>query len=1149
MKNICTLLSLVVLLVPWLPAAGQRVQFERDFAPSEGWTKPVEQPFREDICLNGWWSFQPVAVPGDWKRNTGVAPELPAPVEEKWERTPIKIPSPWNVNTWGAGRDAGAGTAHPYRPSSLYFPSYPAAWDDVEMGWLKRSFSIPKSWVGRRIVLHFEAVAGDARVFVNEQEQPAGGHFGSHLPFEIDITDVARIGGDNELLVGVRGMHLFDKLSEKYAKMRSPYPPGSTTDHLRGIWQDVFLLGLPPVRVADVFVKPFVDQDRLEAEVTLRNDSDREQSAAVGGAVQPWINLAGTNVLDAPEPKWRLGDPALKLPAAAVTLKPGESRIVTLSARPGAQLKLWSPDTPNLYGLVLSVDTGKTTCDRSFTRFGWRQVKIKGGDVLLNGKKIQMFGDLLHPFGPFVNSRRYVWAWYTMIKEMNGNAVRPHAQPHPRHYLDLADEMGLLVLDETALFGSSIKLNFEEPSAWTNFAAHYDELIRRDRNHPSVFGWSWGNELFATFIYDTNIGKEQADAWYRQLAELGDRGRRLDPTRDWFSCDGDEDLRGTMPVWNKHFGHGRPDAIPAGLDKPLMIGESGGSYYARPGQLAVFNGDRAYASYAGRNEALAIDVYDNIVNLALPKLAFYSPAETAWFGLEHLNLGYRDFTRLPTLEDGIWFKAFAEDKPGVQPERLPPYVCTLNPGWDASLPLFKPLPMFEAQKAALAKGGPLPCPWDRRPEIAKATGVSVPATIDQVAFVGAEEGELFRRLKAVGVPVVHTSKAKTLKLVIVDGATFSPAMAPAAKQVTEVVQAQGGALLVMFRASGKIAPALNELLPQPVELTPRSATALAREDDDAWTDGLGLAALYFAEDPADRLIVKCGLAGDFTGNSRVLLKASNTDWSLFNNAPENAKCAAVVLYEALQKPAGTALVAMDCGNGRALVSTIDVIPSSEANLALWRRLFANAGVRLAAPSSVGGGAVRAVNAAGALVRCLALGPLAASAPAAALNEKLVPGTAAVPAEGAKEAGSTWRSVTAIGEDRFNFDQLGAPTGKGEGYVACFSFAINCPTDLGDPLVAGPDAPKVGLWCYEADEVKLLVNGSEAAKGRPETADYRERVLFDALPLKKGWNRVLFQVAAAQIAGERQGTLAVRLTCDRPGFLSQLQTAVAPPKTP
>ncbi len=939
-----------MVLVAVQGATELRVVFPRDFAPSEGWVKPVEQPYRQEICLNGRWEFQPVPIPGDWKRNAGIGPELAIPASDKWETTPIKIPSAWNVNTWGAGRNVGEGTAHRYWPSSEYYPSYPAHWDGVEMGWLRRRFRVPDSWGDCRIVLHFEAVAGEAQVFVNGKRM--GGHFGSFLPFELDVTGYMKSGAENELLVGVRAMHLFDKVSERYKKMRSPYPPGSTTDNLRGIWQDVFLLGLPVVRVADVFVKPFVDRDTLEVEITVRNDSMREQTVEIKGVVQPWVNLAGTSVLDAPEPKWRLDPAVMSLPAQRVTITPGEARVIKMKAKVAGSLKLWSPDTPNLYGLVLSLDGDGKAIDRSYTRFGWRQVKIAGRDVLLNGQEIKMMGDLLHPFGPFVNSRRYVWAWYRMIKDMHGNAVRPHAQPHPRHYLDLADEMGLLLLDETAMFGSSIKLNFEEPQAWDRYAEHYDNLILRDRNHPSVFGWSWGNELFAIFIYDKTITTQQTDAWYRKLAELGNRGRRLDPTRDWFSCDGDEDVRGSMPIWNKHFGHGlpHPDWLPEEPTKPMMVGESGGTYYARPGQLAVFNGDRAYENYLGRNKALAIDVYDNIVNLALPKLVFFSPAETAWFGIEHLNFGYRDFTRLPNAEDGVWFMPFEEGKPGVQPERLPPYVATLNPGWDPDLPLYKPLPIFEAQKAAQAGGGPEPCRWDHKRKIKKVAAAAVKATIGRVTFAGALDGELYKYLDSLGLPMVGVD-VESSALLIIDAESIADVTPEGVKEITKVVLGNEGAVLVMFRKSGAVPAVLNELLPAQVTLISRKATALVPGSRHAWTGGLGLGDIYFAEDSTDKYILKCGLDGDFVKKGRVLLEASNTDWSLFNNVREDAKCAAVVLYESLVKPSGTALVEMPSGRGRVIVSSLDIEPKSEANMAFWRRLFANAGVRFRAPKS------------------------------------------------------------------------------------------------------------------------------------------------------------------------------------------------------
>jgi beta-galactosidase len=224
--------------------------------------------------------------------------------------------------------------------------------------------------------------------------------------------------------------------------------------------------------------------------------------------------------------------------------------------------------------------------------------------------------------------------------------------PEKLEFYELCDEMGLMVLDETALFGSSIQLNFEEPAAWERFEAHYDGLVRRDRNHPSVFGWSFGNELFAIFLYNP-MPKEEADGTYAKLAALGLRARQLDPTRPFITCDGDEDLRGTLPVWSKHYGHGVPK--PPAVDKPMVVGESGGTYYATPGQLAAFNGGRAYESYRGRSEALAIDVYENIVKMARPGLTYFSASETVWFGLEHLGLGWRDASRLPTLRDGVFF--------------------------------------------------------------------------------------------------------------------------------------------------------------------------------------------------------------------------------------------------------------------------------------------------------------------------------------------------------------------------------------------------------------------------------------------------------------------------------------------------------------
>ncbi|MCX5684640.1 MAG: hypothetical protein NT049_13265, partial [Planctomycetota bacterium] len=831
------------------------------------------------------------------------------------------------------------------------------------------------------------------------------------------------------------------------------------------------------------------------------------------------------SVLDAPEPKWRLDEPAMALPPQRIALKPGEMKTVTLSEKVAGRLKLWSPDAPNLYGLILAVDTGGRTLDRSYTRFGWRECKIAGKNFVLNGQPLKMTGDLLHPFGPFINSRRYVWAWYRMIKDMGGNAVRPHAQPHPRHYLDLADEMGLLVLDETALFGSSISLNFEAPAAWQRFAEHYDGLVLRDRNHPAVCGWSFGNELFAIFNLN-NVPNDAADGWYKQLAELGLRALRLDPTRPWISCDGDEDLGGTLPVWSKHFGHGTPlDRLPDG-DKPLMVGESGGTYYARPKQMAEFNGPRAYESYAGRNEALAIDVYDNIVRMARPRLAYYSASETAWFGLEHLACGYSDFSRLPGKDDGVFFaKPFEEGKPGIQPERLPPYVATLNPGWDPSLPLYKPLAMFQAEKAALAKDGPQPCPWDHKAKPAVPAApvpATLPPTIEKVAFIGQRTAALGRRLAVLGVPLADGAQGFT----IVDADSLSDAaLAQQAKLALDAARTGGSTVLVML--GGGAAPA--DLLPAAVRLTDHPATALVPDAAHPWTAPFSLPDLYFAEDGNDRFIMRRGLDGPLLEGARVLLRASNTDWSLFNNAPEHSKCAALVLYEHLQKPSGAALVERAHGSGKLVLCSLDYRVGSRAADTFWRRLLAGMGLKLGRPAD----AVQpAFDEAGTLLNALAVGRFAAPSADAALATDFEGDATVRPVAGDKAGALVWQPVNGPSLDRFVFQEMREAGPEAEPFAVYFSYWIRSPRALDDLLADGPDAPRFSTVFYVSEKCRLLVNDREVKATATEPADYRTRLTFENIPLKKGWNHFLVKVAARQLRGENPATLAVRFRASR-----------------
>ncbi len=176
--------------------------------------------------------------------------------------------------------------------------------------------------------------------------------------------------------------------------------------------------------------------------------------------------------------------------------------------------------------------------DRKYARFGWREFKIKGEDFYLNDRKIRIKGDSWHFMGIPQLTRRYAYAWYRALKDAGGNGVRLHAMPYPTFYLEVADEMGVCVLDESAIWASHCAFNYDEPVTWERFYAHVTSLVLRDRNHPSVMGWSVENEIrMALARYspteetlNSDAGEGRQDAGHRPGARSHpglDQRRRL----------------------------------------------------------------------------------------------------------------------------------------------------------------------------------------------------------------------------------------------------------------------------------------------------------------------------------------------------------------------------------------------------------------------------------------------------------------------------------------------------------------------------------------------------------------------------------------------------------------------------------------------
>jgi beta-galactosidase len=150
-------------------------------------------------------------------------------------------------------------------------------------------------------------------------------------------------------------------------------------------------------------------------------------------------------------------------------------------------------------------------------------------------------------------------------------------------------------------------------------------------------------------------------------------------------------------------------------------------------------------------------------------------------------------------------------------------------------------------------------------------------------------------------------------------------------------------------ADKQLSPALNNFLPVKVEITTRGATSLESNRSTSIGKYFGLPDLYFAEVKDDNKILKQGLSGDIVKQGTIVFDASNTDWSLFNQSPENRKCAQIVLYEHLKKPQGVAMVNSALNNAQLSLSTIDYKIPGKETADFWKNVFAAMRIKTYAP--------------------------------------------------------------------------------------------------------------------------------------------------------------------------------------------------------
>ncbi|MFY0626807.1 MAG: hypothetical protein JXR07_10940 [Reichenbachiella sp.] len=1115
MKSHHLLLILFCVLGNFISLA-QGIQFNNEFAPQEGLIKSVEKPYRDEICLNGSWQFMPIQLKEGLSFEEIKNQELPG--ASGWDSTPAKIPSPWNVNgfTNGQGGDFRA------------FPSYPESWNDVKSGWLKKTINVPADWAGNRLRIHFEAVAGYAKVFVNGSA--VGDHFDSFLPFNFDVTDHAQAGEELEVLVWVAHGSLLNDPG-KYG--RRNYVAGSFWGiHIAGIWQDVYLQKLPTIYVADTYIKPLVDENKLDIEVTIKNTSTKDQKIDLKADIKRWINLNGSSVLNIPEVNWTLGESKLTTSETKLTVAANSTQTFTLSKTVDGALDYWSPDSPNLYGLVLSVNQKKRTLDIDYTRFGWRQFQIKDTELLLNGEPFQVKGDSWHFMGIPQMTRRYAHAWYQMLLDGNANGLRLHAQVFPRFYLEMADEMGICVLDETAIWSSDGGPKIDSEIYWEACRTHVKDLVLRDRNYPSVFGWSVCNETLPVTKHVFNAPQELIDRNIQEINEWVSIVEETDPTRTWISGDGETQAKTDLPTVIGHYGGMRALDDWSSQGKPWGIGETGMGYYGTPSQIAKINGDRAYESQLGRMEGLAGEAFD-LINKQRDRNASYTCVfNLAWYGLRPLALGLDDVSRPATLKDGIFFGDYIEGKPGYQPERLGPYTSTFNPGYDPTLPLYETWPMFDAVKAAYSDNyQSLENIWN----VKKDNAVKMAPLKEKHSVVwlsGNKKSPLKKQFEELAIKFEPMSTYKN-QLVIIDGSQ-PPAYSTKTKNYL-LAAMQKGSAVVFWGTSDASKEWIEELSGSSIDFHDRPATSYLIKGEHGGLNKLGNASFYFSELTKEP-VSTTSISGPWVDQSQLILEACNTDWLKWNYNGEDIKTGRVYRSERESKAPGNVIVRERVGNGELIVSTLDLFKLGNQGYNKVGHIIRNLG------GTFKGKALNiptALNDKMELQNALLLGSFNLVNPDTSQifrNNPLTEDEFTKVRVGQLTEGIYWNVSSANENAVFDYMKLGMK--HKQNAIVYLSFWMYSPRSLTDLLIE-PDMPRLDMHFGMDDALAFSVNGKSIKEYIRQGALVEDEFIYEGFPLEKGWNHILIKV----VQGSGDWKSKIRFSSTKPNFLKEIKSIV------
>lgn len=418
---------------------------------------PAQTPLRERLLLDFGWRFHfghandatkdfgfGAGRSGGFQKTGGfLTPSNMAYDDSEW--TPVDLPHDWAI-----------GLPLKNDPALASKGSYPLGRDypETSVGWYRRVLDVPASDAGRRISVEFDGAYRETMVVFNGYY--IGRHSGGYDPFSFDLTDFALPGGPNVLLVRVDAT-----LSDGW------FYEGA------GIYRHVWLVKTAPVHVKKWGTLAAAKVQPGQAAVSILTEIENQSKSAA--------NVRVISTLLDPSGKEAGKTASAASPVPVLGERSFEQQVVV------RQPALWSLEQRNLYKLITEVESDGTVTDRYETRFGIRDLKFDPDQgFLLNGKPVKVKGTCDHQDHAGVGVALPDAVQYFRVRklqEMGCNGIRTSHNPPTPELLDACDELGMLVLDETRMLSSN-------PDGIDQFV----NIVRRDRNHPSVFIWSMGNE-------------------------------------------------------------------------------------------------------------------------------------------------------------------------------------------------------------------------------------------------------------------------------------------------------------------------------------------------------------------------------------------------------------------------------------------------------------------------------------------------------------------------------------------------------------------------------------------------------------------------------------------------------------------------------